>query len=105
MNRYKVFLHGRNFLIKVDGKIQKHGFYTTSYVEAPNQQEAEHFVIDQLRKDFNFAGAVMNEQSDPPMIYVEGIEELETFEGCSVEGTGFTFYPESGDDEASIEDA
>jgi hypothetical protein len=46
-----------------------------------------------LRADPKLVKTVLNDKSDPPMMYVEEIEELESFEGCPVPGTGFAFYP------------
>jgi len=37
--KYIVSINGRNFLMKMDGKIRKAGFYTTRFVEAQNVEE------------------------------------------------------------------
>ena len=77
---------------------QKMGFYTTRFVEAENEVAAEYAVMDILRSDPKLVKGVLNDQSDPPMMYAEEIEELKSMNGYPVPGTGFTFYPEENED-------
>jgi hypothetical protein len=93
MKKYKVLVRGENFLMNLDGVNQKLGFYTTRFAEAENAEAAEHDVMDLLRNDPTLVERVLNEVSDPPMLYAEEIEELRSFEGFSVPGTGFSFFP------------
>jgi hypothetical protein len=99
MKKYKLFIRGQNFSINLDGEIKKLGFYTTRFVEACDEREAEDLVIELLRQDSSLLETVKNDKSDLPMMHVERIEELDSFEGCFVPGAGFTFYPEAGHDE------
>ncbi|HKY29836.1 MAG TPA: hypothetical protein VJM12_17985 [Pyrinomonadaceae bacterium] len=94
MKKYKVFVRGENFLINLDGVEQKMGFYTTRFVEAENEVAAEYAVMDILRSDPKLVQGVLNEKSDPPMMYAEEIEELKSMKGYPVPGAGFSFYPE-----------
>lgn len=98
MKKYKVFVRGENFLISLDGVNQKMGFYTTRFVEAEDNEAAEYAVMDMMRSDPKLVKGVLNEKSDPPMMYAEEIEELESFEGFPVPGTGFAFYAEGGEE-------
>ena len=93
MKKYKVFVRGENFLLNFDGVNQKFGFYTTRFVEAEDEEAAEYAVMDLLRGDPQLVRSVSNEDSDPPMMFAEEIEELESFKGFTVPGAGFTFYP------------
>ena len=93
MKKYRVFVRGENFLMNCDGVNQIFGFYTTRFVEADDEEAAEYAVMDLLRGDPKLVGSVLNEDSDPPMMFAEEIEELESFKGFPVPGTGFTFYP------------
>ena len=92
MKKYKVLVHGQNFLLDVDGKVKKVGFYTTRFLEANDDQEAEENAISTLRNDPTLRSGVLNEKSDAPMLYVEEIAELDSFEGLTLPGTGFSFY-------------
>lgn len=96
MRKYKVFVRGENFLINFDGVSQKVGFYTTRFVEGEDEEAAEGAVMEMLRGDPTLVEVVLNEGADPPMMYAEEIEELKSFEGFPVPGTGFTFFAEGG---------
>ena len=92
MKKYKVFVRGQNFLLNLDGKRQQLGFYTTRFVEAQNDQEAERNAISMVRNDPTLRDRVLNEKSDAPTMFVEEITELQSFEGPNLPGTGFSFY-------------
>ena len=94
MKKYKVRVQGTNFLIRVDTEPTKLGFFTTRFVEAQDEQEAENRRIDSLRVELK--ELVENDKSDSPMMFVEEIEELESFGEFRVPGTGFTWYPDEG---------
>jgi hypothetical protein len=95
MNKYKVFVRGENFLLNRNGIAEKFGFYSTRFVEANNEEHAEETAIATLRDEPTLRDAVLNEKSDPPMMYVEDISQLDSFEDLNIPGTGFSFYPES----------
>ncbi len=80
--------------MKVDGQPKRMGFYTTRFVEADTPEEAESQAVQLVREDSKLREAVHNEKSDPPMIYLEEIGILESFEGINLPGTGYTFYEE-----------
>lgn len=94
MKKFRVLVRGENFLINVDGVEQKHGFYTTRYIEAQDEEAAEYAVMDILRGDPKLAKGVLNDKSDPPMMYAEELEEIESFAGLPSPKTGFAFYPD-----------
>ncbi len=99
MKKYRVFIRGENFLIDLDGVEQKVGFYTTRFVEARGEEEAENAAIDLLRSDPKLVRGVRNQRDDTPMMYAEEIEEVESFGDFLVPGRGFTFFPEEGEGE------
>jgi hypothetical protein len=49
-----------------------------------------------LRNDKEFRRRVLNEQSDAPMMFVDEIDEVQSFEGLNLPRTGFSFFPEEG---------
>ena len=85
-------VEGVNFLIGMDSEIRKYGFFTCRFVEAWDKDEAEAKVIEMLRVELKTL--VQNEKSDSPMMFLEEIEELETFGEFKVPGAGFTWYPD-----------
>lgn len=94
MKKYKVLVRGEHFLINRDGKDKMLGFYTTVFVEAKDDEQADERAIDLLRNDQEFRVSVLNEHSDPPMMFVEEVEELTSFEDLHLPRTGFSFFPE-----------
>ena len=95
MKKYKVLARGQNFLLDLNGLVEKVGFYTTRFVEAENESQAEDNAISTVRADPQLCDVVLNPQSDTPMLFVEEITELDSFEGFGVPGAGFSFYRES----------
>jgi hypothetical protein len=96
MPYYRVKLAGENFRLNFEGKVMKLGFFTTRLVEASDKPHAELNAVQLIREDHKLEG-VLNERADPPMIYCEGIEEIEPLDLASVVQLGFTFYPEETD--------
>jgi hypothetical protein len=93
MKMYKVIVESINFLINMDEEARKYGFFTTRWVEAWDADEAETKVMDMLRVELK--SMVQNEQADSPMMFVEEIEELETFSESNPTRTGFVWYPDN----------
>lgn len=94
MKKFKVTVEGVNFLVRVDTETTKLGFFTTRFVEAQDEQEAENKTMDMLRVELETL--VQNDKSDSPIMFVEEIDELDSFGEFRVPGTGFTWYPDEG---------
>jgi hypothetical protein len=94
MGKYKVFINGQNFWITIDGETKRWGFYTTRFVEAVSPKQAEKKAVQLIRDDPKLKENVLNDKSEPPMMFVERIEPLNSFNGLPVPGTGYTFYDE-----------
>lgn len=92
MNKYQVLLHGKNFFIENEGSVVKHGLFTTRFVEANNPEEAKIAAVSLIKNDTALVESVSRDASSEPMIYLEEICELESFEGVSAPGSGYTFY-------------
>lgn len=93
MTHYKVLLKGENFWMDVEGEPSRMGFLTARLVIAENEPEAESNAVQMLRDDPKLINR-LNDQSDPPVIYCEGIEVVEAFEPSAVTQQGYAFYPE-----------
>ncbi|MDT4331833.1 hypothetical protein ACQE3E_12130 [Methylomonas sp. MED-D] len=92
MNKYEVIINGQNFLMEVDGKIERMGFYVTRYVEADNHEEAELKAVYLVRNIERLKGAHLNTEDDPPMLYLEEMYEIENFDGLETLEPGIAFY-------------
>lgn len=89
-------LEGRNFLLDIEGSVRKYGFFTTRYVEAENPEQAEMKAVQLIREDQSLKTAAKNEGSKP-MIYLDSITELESFEGVRLPGTGYALFPDDSE--------
>ncbi len=98
MKRFKVKLHGENFLLNLDGEFKKFGFYATRFVKAENPQQAEKIAVILTHQNPNLRNSVLNEHADRPAISLEEIKEVSFLKFFAKKSTtDFTFYPE--DDE------
>ena len=95
MKRFKVKLHGENFLLNLNGELEKYGFYATKFVKAENPQDAEKIAIILIHQNPNLRDAVLNEAADRPKVNIEEIKEVNFLKFFVKKSTaGFTFYPE-----------
>jgi hypothetical protein len=95
MKKFRVFVQGKNYLMRVDGNTPcKFGFYTTAFVEACNAEQAEDAAVELLHNDFKLRDACENEISDPPIIEIDSIEEIHSFDGCTLPRTGLALFEE-----------
>jgi hypothetical protein len=94
MKKYTVRVEGRNYLVKSldDNKEEKLGFFTARFVEANNKKEAENIALNLIREELH--DKIINKRDNPPMLYVEDIDEVSSFGDNIVPGKGFTWYPE-----------
>ena len=76
MTTYLVRLNGQNFLMDGDGGPRKRRFHSTRLVEAENPKRAETLALDFIRNDTRLENTVLNEVSDPPIIYLESVSEI-----------------------------
>lgn len=94
MKKYKIFINGKNFQIKLNEKMTKCGFYTTKYIEANNPEEARSLVMDMLSSDDKLKDVVKNDKNDPPIIYADEISEVESFDSKDLK-IGISWYKET----------
>jgi hypothetical protein len=101
MKKYRVMLEGRNFLIAMDGKVGKFGFYQTFFIDAHSPAEAENAAVQKVRANSDLKTTVRNPKDDPPMVYLEEIEEIQEFPKDSHLVTGRGWYSEDEEEETS----
>ena len=96
LKKFQVRLHGENFLLaRVGGAPRVFGFYTTRWVEAPDPEAAEIAAVDLVRSDPDLVSTVRNPRDNSPMIYLDSLREIPSFEGLNPPGKGYTFYEDS----------
>jgi len=95
--KWAVVMNGRNFLMAMDGKQGKFGFYQTFFLEADAAHDAEMTVVAKIRKDDALRAVTRNPKNDPPTLHLDEIKELADFDGIKRMVSGKAFYSE--DDE------
>ena len=76
MSTYLVRLKGQNFLMDGDKRPRKKRFFVTRLVEAENPKQAETLARDMVSTDYRLQNSVLNEVSDPPIVYLESVSEV-----------------------------
>ncbi len=96
MAHYRVPVNGRNFWLRYDTGPKCLSFYTVRFMEAATEIEAESAAVELVKRDPKLAGLVLNESTDPPMIHVGEIDQVEAEQVPEI-APGFSFYPASQD--------
>jgi hypothetical protein len=86
-------IEGRNFLMNLEGRTRRFGFYQTVFVESANPDAAELDAIAHVRADAELQRGVQNESDDPPMLFLDALYELED-SGPPRSSEGRTYYIE-----------
>lgn len=93
MTAYSVTLNGTNFLVDVDGGIQRLSFFTTREVEANSLEAAESAAVNTLTQSESLRQIVRNPPDDPPVIYVEEMIEIDAIDPYK-DTPGLVWYAE-----------
>jgi hypothetical protein len=97
MPLYQVMIRGENFFIRGESGVERLGFYTTRYIEAPSPSDAERCAVDHIRGDARLRSAVLNTQDAPPEIFIEECVEVDPDTVPDAHAGGFTFFPGDAD--------
>ena len=71
---FAVMLRGENFEITLDQGPSRFGFFTTRFVRAKDEQEAEHLAVALVRKHKGLRAGTRPDSAHTPVIYLESIE-------------------------------
>jgi hypothetical protein len=96
MSTYLVRLKGQNFLMDGGEGPRKKRFYVTRLVEAENPKRAETLARDMVITDPRLQNSVLNEVSDPPIVYLESVCEV-TAMAYDAQNRAHSFYWEDED--------
>jgi len=97
--RFSVRVRGHNFLVQFDGEPSLHGFYANVVVEAFDKVAAENAAVQVLRQMQKLRTIILNAEDDPPRMFVEEVDELES--GVAAQLTvepGLIWFPQDGID-------
>lgn len=95
MPKYLVEINGRNFLIDMDGRVARFGFFTNRSVDASDVAAAELAAVGMIRATQRLREVVRNPPADPPSIDVTQIDALEASDEADEGEPGFIWYEEN----------
>jgi hypothetical protein len=98
MTTYLVRLNGKNFLIDSKEGPRKKQFRSTRLVEAENKNLAETLARESISNDPRIKKFVLNEESDPPVIYLESVSEVPAM-AFDAQNRANSFYWENEDNQ------
>jgi len=78
--KYRMLMHGRNFLIELNGKPRKCEFYQNIFIESSNPQQAQLLSTTRLLHDRELKALTLNRENDPPRINMVTYWEQDDFE-------------------------
>jgi hypothetical protein len=93
MAAYRATVEGRNFLLDIDGKIRRCGFYQTVFLRCPDPSEVESIAVRTIKDDIELRQMTQNDQADTPMLYLDRFEEIDDSEPLPT-ANGRTYYVE-----------
>lgn len=95
MKKYEVTLHGKNFMLNINGEHKKFGFHASRFVIAENMEAAEKIAAILIHKNPIIKDAIINEGVDSPKIRVIKTGEINALSYFfKKKENGFEFYPE-----------
>ncbi|MBN1849429.1 MAG: hypothetical protein JW932_12680 [Deltaproteobacteria bacterium] len=94
MKPYRLFVQGKNFLIKKNSKVMRYGFTQNMFVEADSPSQAKLIAIATTKLDKELKEITLNSESDPPQINVETFWELDVLDDISDIDTNRNFFVE-----------
>ena len=91
MKRYGVTLEGINYEIRKESGPALLGFYTTRYVSAENETEAELNAVKLVKEDKTLLNMTVRNSEQVPTLRLEEIWEVSMEKELG--GSGYTFFP------------
>jgi hypothetical protein len=89
---YRVMIRGENFLMRGERDVERRGFYTSRFIEAPSEDKVEHCAVEHIRADARLLDATLNPVDAPPEVFIEEFVEVDEDTVPEIQG-GFTFFP------------
>jgi hypothetical protein len=83
---------GENFLLRSEGTVKRLGFYTTRFVEAFDEDDAEYRAVEALHDEHLRRTEILNDEADPPLVFAERIDEIAPGASVRERWSGLTFF-------------
>jgi hypothetical protein len=89
---YIVRVEGRNLQRSVDGESQRQGFTTARALNADSAEDAGERVMDAIWGDGTLRGQLLNDENDPPLLYLSGVDVGVPGEAPPKDEQGYSFF-------------
>ena len=87
-------MKGSNFLIRREGKLRKYGFYQNILIAAEDENRAEILAAEKIKNNDELMQLVQNHENDPPIISLQTISEIDSFDNAFKVNSKRLFYIE-----------
>lgn len=101
MKRFRVLVGGEHFKMAISGDQRYMGFFVRRFVAAATHDLARAGAIAAVRADASLDGLILNDQDDPPILFVDEVEDVSERDVPEVE-PGFVLFRDE-DQSASSE--
>lgn len=88
---FAVMLRGEDFVIDVDEKPTRLGFFTTRWVRARTPEDAELAAVAMVKNDQTLVARVHRDGAVTPMLYADSVERRPWWQGFR-SGSGYAFW-------------
>mgnify|MGYP001571397575 CR=1 FL=1 len=92
---YGVLVEGRNYLMAMDDKTGKYGFFTTVFVSARSPRAAGHAAIQRVLRDPALNASMRNATDDPAWLRVTHLTSLASRMSGPRTRTGLCWFPDA----------
>ncbi len=94
MKKYRLLMNGSNYLMNVDDKTQRQGFFQNMVIDAGSPNQAERQAISRIFHDMELQVLTLNTVKNPPRVALHTLWELDVAYDDSRIDMERTFYPE-----------
>ena len=101
MKKFVVIIEGRNVYIRLEEATNRVGFFATRFIESENREAAEETALALIKSEL--LDVILNERSNPPVMLIEDVMEVNSFDEDN-SGSGFTWFPEEKQDPDAAND-
>jgi hypothetical protein len=94
MPAYRVMINGRNFLLNVEGKRRRMGFYQTVFVEAADPHQAEEKAVGIVKSNSELREMANRDESIQASLHLSEMWEIELSDVPASQPEGRSLYLE-----------
>lgn len=77
MKKYRLLMNGRNYLMAVDGKTVRQGFFQNMVIEAASPKQAERQAVSRIWHDAELQALIRNLPENLPKVTLHTLWELD----------------------------